>query len=907
MNKTPSILRILPFLGSIFLVLLILGGGIVLTLSSGLPSAHTIKDIELKIPLRVYSSENLLIAEFGEERRKPIDIENVPDQLKMAILASEDDSFYDHPGIDIKGIIRAAISNFKSGGHKQGASTITMQVARNFFLTREKTYTRKIKEILLALKLEQILTKDEILSLYVNKIFLGHRAYGFGAAAEVYYGKKLPELSLAQYAMLAGLPKAPSTNNPITNPERGLNRRNYVLDRMHKLKWITDEQHQDALNQPVTASKHSKNIQLNAPYVAEMARAKLVELYGEEAYWKGFRIYTTINARKQLAAQRALRAGLHTYDQRHGYRGAVKKVELPDETTETAELVKHLSDLPNSNDLLPALVLKVEGETASALIKSGEIITIDYETAKWAKKYLSVNYLGPEPQSLNDALEPGDVVYITNPLEQDKWTLSQIPAVSGALVSLEPESGKIMSLVGGYDFFLSKYNRAIQSERQPGSNIKPFIYSAALEKGFTAASLISGAPIVIDDKSQGTIWRPENYSGKFFGPTRMRHALSKSMNLVSVRLLRAIGIPYTMEYLAKFGINTNKFPQSLSLALGAGTITPLEMLSAYSVIANGGYRVEPYIIERIESNLGDVVFQQKTPFFCIRNEKQDTEEEILESSEEPKPEASHEAQDWQLQAATEETEEEQEQQEDTCHLVEIASEPAPDGTESEFENIETEASLETNAEHVIIENAHNFYAAPQVIDPRNRFIMVSMLQEVIKSGTGRRALALEREDLAGKTGTTNDYVDAWFSGFNKDIATTVWVGFDEPQTLGRGEAGTRAALPIWVDYMRTALRDVPQSEYVIPEGVVSKFIDKNTGKEVASELELNSIEEYFIEDVEPTDPEELADLGILGEAEEGELNIFDRSLEAENPFEDPLEELPEDIPEEKDLNTDELF
>ena len=453
MKTTPSILKLLPFLGAICLILLILSGGAILTLSSDLPSAHSIKDIELKIPLRVYSSDNLLIAEFGEERRKPINIEAVPELLKMAILASEDDNFYKHPGIDIKGIIRAAISNFKSGAHRQGASTITMQVARNFFLSREKTYTRKLKEILLALKLEQILTKDEILSLYINKIFLGHRAYGFGAAAEVYYGKKLADLSLAQYAMLAGLPKAPSTNNPITNPKRGLKRRNYVLDRMQSLNWIDQTQYQEAKNQTVTAEKHNKNIQLKAPYIAEMARAKLVELYGEEAYWKGFRIYTTISAKNQLAAQRALRAGLHAYDQRHGYRGAVKKIDLST-ITDPLELPKQLADLPNSHALTPALIIDVNETSANATVKNGDNINIDFEASKWAKKYLSVNYLGAEPTSMHDLLEAGDVVYIKkiltdDPQKQESWALSQIPNISGALVSVEPESGKIISLVGG--------------------------------------------------------------------------------------------------------------------------------------------------------------------------------------------------------------------------------------------------------------------------------------------------------------------------------------------------------------------------------------------------------------------------------------------------------------------------
>jgi len=598
----------------------IVAGFAILQIDKTLPDAQSIKNVELKIPLRVYSADNLLISEFGDERRKPVSIDEIPRALIDAVLASEDDRFFSHKGIDPSGIVRAAISNFRAGESQQGASTITMQVARNFFLTPEKTYIRKLREILLAIKLEQILNKNDILSLYLNKIFLGHRAYGFGAAADVYYGKSLHELSLAETAMLAGLPKAPSSNNPLRNATRAIKRRNYVLNRLLELKKIDQATFQQASAQPITAKKHHRGVELAAPHIAEMVRAKLIEEFGEQAYWQGLHVVTTIQAKQQRAANDSLRQGLKAYDQRHGFRGAIAHIDFDDikidPNNPILSYIDILSGYPNSQEQLPALVTAVDSDKALVYIKQTGERQLLIEQAKWAKRYKTADLIGDRPESMTQLLTVGDIVYVepinVTDASTDKpdnldstaqtiqeWRLSQIPNVSGALISMEPDSGRILSLVGGYDFFLNKYNRAVQSIRQPGSNIKPFIYSASLDHAFTPASLISGAPIVMTDPIHGTVWRPENYSGKFFGPTRMREALGKSLNLVSIRLLRAIGIPTAREYLERFGIDMRRFSPTLTMALGAGGITPLEMLSAYSVLANTGYKIEPYFIEYI--------------------------------------------------------------------------------------------------------------------------------------------------------------------------------------------------------------------------------------------------------------------------------------------------------------------
>ena len=741
------------------------------TLMPKLPTVDSIKDVPLKVPLRVFTSQGELIAEFGEERREPVSIESVPEELINAILAAEDERYYSHPGVDFMGVIRAALANLRSGSHEQGASTITMQVARNYFLTREKTYTRKLREALLAFRLERALTKDQILELYINKIFLGHRAYGFAAAAKVYYGKELEELDLAQIAMLAGLPKAPSRDNPLSNEERAENRRNYVLRRMHDLGYIPDDVFPALLAAPITASKHSVPVDVEAPFVAEMVRDHMLETYGEEAYWRGFNVYTTVVGEFQKTAHDALRKGLKNYDRRHGFRGPADHVEAV-ETKTPAELDITLASIPSSGELIPAVVTGTGEKTAMVHIRDLGNVEIGWDGLSWARSYISPDRLGAEPVATADILSPGDVVYVELG-DEGQWLLSQLPDVSGGLVSLRPDDGAILALVGGFDFYLSKFNRIMQAERQPGSNIKPFIYSAALNHGFTPATLVSGAPIVVEDTSQNTVWRPENYSKKFFGPTRLRKALSLSLNLVSVRILRAIGIDAALDHLARFGFDPAKLPRGLSLALGSGTIEPIKVARAYAVFANGGYRIEPYFIKWVENQYGDIVEQANPTRVCRA--------------------CGHDP------------------------VFQVVGE------------VSTPDSL----------------PADQVLDADNQFLITEMMQQVVRSGTARRALQLNRSDLAGKTGTTNDFRDAWFSGFNGDIVTTVWVGFDDSRTLGRREAGSRAALPIWIDYMKVALEGSEDRPLLRPDNVVSRYVDKDSGKAVPAGAP-NGYEEYFL-------------------------------------------------------------
>jgi len=818
---------------------LICVGFLVLSLAAELPNAQSIRGIELKVPLRVYSADKLLISEFGDERRKPIAIDEAPQSLINSVLAAEDDGFFEHKGIDLKGLFRAALSNFQSGKTRQGASTITMQVARNFYLSPEKTYIRKIKEVLLAIRLEQALSKKEILSLYLNKIFLGHRAYGFGAASEVYYGKPLQNLSLAEIAMLAGLPKAPSSYNPLRNPSRATKRRNYVLGRLLELKLINESEYQNAHAAPVTAKKHGKPKGLNAPHIAEMVRAQLTAEFGEQAYWQGLNVYTTIESAQQVAAQRALRKGLQAYDRRHGFRGAIAKLNLDNLKAQAVEqndedhtiedtYIEALAIYPSSQEQIPALTISTSEDSANLQTQDHGVITISIKASLWAKKHLTVDRVGDRPESMNELLAPGDVVYIqpirrpsnknaTNHISQPvEWKLSQIPNLSGALISINPNDGRIISLVGGYDFFLNKFNRAIQSIRQPGSNIKPFIYSASLDQGFTPATLISGAPIVMTDPAHGTVWRPENYSGKFFGPTRMREALTKSMNLVSIRLLRSIGIPIARDYVARFGIDMKRFSSTLTMALGSGGVTPIEMLSAYGALANGGYKVEPIFIDYITDRNGDVVYRSKVPEYCDQ----------CYADYLPKPE----------------------EQEEVDASIDDSNRTA----EAELEQTD-EAAVELDEPEQVEQDPSDIrqYQAPRIMSRANNFLTVSMLKDVVRRGTGRKALALDREDLAGKTGTTNDYVDAWFTGFNSKVATTVWVGFDNPRSMGRGEAGSKAALPIWVDYMRTGLKGVEEDNQELPDYIEEGFVDRATGRRT-DELDPNSVTEYFVlEDLVP--------------------------------------------------------
>ncbi|MDH3376404.1 MAG: penicillin-binding protein 1A [Gammaproteobacteria bacterium] len=765
------VFRLLIIITGLGLTAAIAVGAFALTLVPELPPIESLAEIKLKVPLRIYTADRQLLGEFGDERRIPISIDDVPEPLIQAVLAAEDDGFYRHPGVDIAGIIRAAVANFRSGGHGQGASTITMQVARNFFLSNEKTYIRKLKEVMLALRMEQALSKGQILELYVNKIFLGNRAYGFAAAAHVYYGKQLPELTLPEVAMLAALPKAPSRNNPLSNPASARERRNYVLQRLFDLDHIDADEFSAATTAPLTATLHITELEIDAPYVAEIARQQLWDRYGDAVYDAGYNVITTIRADHQSAAEQALRAGLTEYDRRHGYRGAVSHFDLAAISADTT-IESRLQGVPDSRDVIAAVATEIDQQSVQALLRNGDSILIEWPGLVWARAYQSARRKGPEPNRAADIVQPGDIIYVQRG-DEGTWRLAQIPEISGALVSLDPDTGAIVALAGGFDYYLSKFNRATQAQRQPGSNIKPFIYSAALEKGFTAGSLVSGAPIVVEDAALEDMWRPENYSGKIFGPTRLRKALSLSLNLVSVRLLRSIGIDFTRQHLARFGFDPSNLPNGLSLALGSGSLTPVELASAYAVFANGGYRIKYHLIDRVEDSDGRVIAHSDAPTVC--------RDCVPDSGEVGTPTSRY---------------------------------------------------------------------APRVISAENAFIMNSLMRQVVKSGTARRALKLGRSDLAGKTGTTNNFHDAWFSGFNSDLITTVWVGLDQPGDLGRGEAGSKAALPIWVDYMKFALNDVPESVLQVPDSITTAFIHKETGEAVPSSHP-ESYEEFFIAGTAP--------------------------------------------------------
>ncbi len=588
-----------------------------LHLEPQLPSIENLREIELQVPLRIYTSDQLLMAEFGEKRRTPLIYNQIPRQVINAFLAAEDDRFFHHPGVDYRGILRAAVQLILTGKRSQGGSTITMQVARNFYLSSKKTFTRKINEILLSLRIEGALTKEEILELYLNKIYLGNRSYGVGAAAEVYYGKHLHELNLAQAAMIAGLPKAPSRFNPIVNPARALQRRDYVLKRMAKLGHISQEQLSEALKQPVTAEMHGSQTELDAPYLAEMVRSEMVRRFGDNAYNEGYRVYTTIDKKSQLAADAALRSTLIEYDQRHGYRGAEQSFEITPQNDDVV-LDQILRDIRKVGNLLPALVTGIEKQTANIYLGSGKHARIEWDGLSWARPYISENRRGKQPKQAADILKHGDLIRVMeiSGEKEPTWRLAQIPAIQGALVSLNPNNGAILSLVGGIDYYLSKFNRVIQAKRQPGSGFKAFIYSAALEAGFTPASIINDAPIVINDHRLETEWRPQNYSGKFYGPTRLRHALTNSRNLVSIRLLRSIGMEQALNHAKLFGFDPNDLPQKLSLALGSGTVTPLQMAKGYAVLANGGFMVEPYFIQKIENSKREIVFEAQPLQVC---------------------------------------------------------------------------------------------------------------------------------------------------------------------------------------------------------------------------------------------------------------------------------------------------
>ncbi len=761
---------------AIFCGLLLSLSGTYLYLSPGLPSVESLRTIKLQIPLRVYSQDGKLIAEFGEMRRSPISFQQIPSDFTNAILAAEDDNFANHYGVDPSSLMRAATQILQSGQIQSGGSTITMQVAKNFFLTSERSFSRKINEILLALQIERELSKDEILELYINKIYLGNRAYGIEAAAQVYYGKSINQLSLAQLAMIAGLPKAPSRFNPLINPQRSKERRDWILGRMLKLGKIDQARYEAALAEPIEVTHHVATPELQAPYIAEMARAEMVGRYGSDAYTEGFSVITTTPSQLQTAATRAVQSGLIEYDQRHGYRGPEARFPGMTPQSWTQELLKQKT----LGILEPAIVTQVEKSGLLVLTRSGQEESISWDSMKWARPFLNTNSLGARPQNPSSVATIGDLIRVER-MPDGSLAFRQLPAAQSALVSLDPSNGAIRALVGGFSFEQSNYNRAAQAKRQPGSSFKPFIYAAALDNGFTAASLVNDAPIVFQEAGMEEAWRPKNDNNTFLGPIRLREALYKSRNLVSIRLLQTIGIDYALNYATRFGFKRDELPRNLSLALGTATLTPLEIATGWSVLANGGYRVSPYLIEQISDRTGNVVFRANP-----------------------------------------------------------ASVPStdPNPTETEATGLASSTTTETKP-------------AERVVDERTTYIMTSMLQDVIRRGTGRRALAMGRNDLAGKTGTTNESKDSWFSGYNADYVTTVWAGFDQPESLGRTEYGGTVALPIWMNYMSVALKDKPEHLQPEPAGILSLRIDPQSGRAAAPGANDAYFEVFKSEDTPP--------------------------------------------------------
>ncbi|WP_390896534.1 MULTISPECIES: penicillin-binding protein 1A [Pseudomonas] len=795
-------MRLLKFFGysivAIVCGLLLVLSGAYLYLSPGLPSVEALRSIQLQIPLRVYSSDEKLIAEFGEMRRTPIRFADIPPNFISALLSAEDDNFANHYGVDPSSLVRAATQLVKSGHIQSGGSTITMQVAKNFFLTSERSFSRKATEILLALQIERQLTKDEILELYVNKIYLGNRAYGIEAASQVYYGKSIRDASLAQMAMIAGLPKAPSRFNPLANPARSKERRDWILGRMYKLGKIDQAAYESAVAEPLNASYHVPTPEVNAPYIAEMARAEMVGRYGSDAYTEGFRVTTTVPSDLQEIANDAVHSGLIAYDQRHGYRGPESR--LPGKTLSawTTELSKQR---PISG-LEPAIVTQVKKDGVQVLTRTGEA-HVSWDSMKWARPFLNTNSMGPMPKQPSDVAQVGDLIRVQR-LKDDSLKFSQVPLAQGALVSLDPQNGAIRALVGGFAFEQSNYNRATQAKRQPGSSFKPFIYSAALDNGYTAASLVNDAPIVFVDEYLDKVWRPKNDTNTFLGPIRIREALYKSRNLVSIRLLQAMGVGKTIDYITRFGFNKADLPPNLSLALGTATLTPMEIATGWSTFANGGYKVTPYLIEKIESRNGDTLFTANPP-----RVPGDVVNGMVATDGLAAPSNGG-----------------------------ITIEPTPGAVPATNSTTPTEPQAPAVAE--------------RVVDARTTYILNSILEDVIKKGTGRRAMALGRADIAGKTGTTNESKDAWFSGYNADYVTTVWTGYDQPESLGRREFGGTVALPIWMSYMGAALKDKPLHTQPEPEGILSLRIDPVSGRAASPSTPNAYFELFKSEDTPPS-------------------------------------------------------
>ena len=754
-----------------------------------LPDAETIRDIPLQIPLRIFSRDGYLMSEVGERRRIPISYEEVPEHVVQAFIAAEDQRFFVHPGVDYRGILRAFAQLATTGGVESGGSTLTQQLARSYFLSLEQSFVRKFKEASLAVIIEREYSKEEIMAFFLNKMFFGQRAYGVAAASQVFFNKELADINIAEAATLAGVLPAPSRYNPVTSAENALNRRGYVLGRMLALGYIDEAAYEEAMAFPMESRMHGAAIELNAPYVAEMVRSEMLKRYGESTYTDGYQVVTSLDSRMQKAANYALRNGLLEFTRRRGYRGPIQTVELTDALLATPyiEWPAEIRDLLTQyapGGLSVALVTGVhEDNTASIMLRDGEASTLPWSGIRWANPFIDRENYGPAPETAAEVLAVGDLIYVM-PTTKGTWALAQVPEAQGAVVSIDPFDGAISALTGGFDFTTSKFNRAVQAYRQPGSSFKPFIYSAALEHGNTPATVVLDAPVVINSSELEAVWRPLNYSGRFYGPTRLREALKRSMNLVSVRLLLfETGVGNAVRHIEKFGFGDAALPRNGSLALGGGAASPLDMAQGYAVIANGGHAIKPYVIDAIYGPDGETLYRADPAIVCDKCVPREPEFRFDDETEDP--------------LTLEE-------------MVEIATVYQPDATTAPelFEDVNV---------------------APQVISPQNIFLIQDMMRDVVRAGTGRRAMALGRNDLSGKTGTSNDRRDAWFGGFNADLATIVWVGYDDDLPLGPGEEGSRTALPIWVEFSRIALDGVPENQLPMPEGIVSVLIDRETG------------------------------------------------------------------------------
>jgi penicillin-binding protein 1A len=756
-----------------------------------LPDVGSLREVQLQVPLRIYSRDGKLIQSIGEQRRIPVRYEQLPKQLVQAFLATEDDRFFHHHGVDWQGILRAAVANLKAGGIRQGASTITMQVSRDMFLTPRRDMKRKMSEIYISLLMEAEFTKEEIFSLYVNKIFLGQRAYGVGAAAEVYFGKSLDQLSLAETATLAGIPTAPSTVNPVASAEAAKVRRAHVLGRMLDLGYINQAEYTEAKNSPMESRLHGASIEVDAPYLAEMVRNDMQNKYGDAVYTAGYKVYTTLDSRLQAAGTVALRTGLLEYDMRHGYRGASAKVDMSKIAT-PAQFEAQLEEFPVIGGLKPAIVEKVEAKSAKVYVKDLGTVDLPWEKLVWARRELPDEKTDRSPTQASEILSRGDVIYTVG-RTRESVLFVQVPEAQSALVSVDPKDGAIVALVGGFDFFQSKYNRVVQARRHPGSGFKPFIYAAAFEKGYTPASVIPDAPIVVDEEGKEQAWRPKEFENKFAGPVRLREALVQSKNLVSVRLMRAIGGDYTWKYVTRFGFDKSQLPNDLTLALGTAELSPLQVAVGYSTFANGGFKVGSYYLDRVEDASGKVIQQADPAIACAQ-----------------------------------------------CGRVTDA--PTPRSAAASATRGGTLDEAYHDGKTMI--PAKNL--APQIIPPQVAYLLADMMKDVIRRGTGQRARSLNREDIAGKTGTSNEAHDTWFNGFNGDVVTTVWVGFDTDRSLGEGEQGGRTAIPAWTYFMHAALSGTPVHGVPIPDGIVSVRISPKTGL-LASSEDPSGIMEKFIE------------------------------------------------------------